>query len=181
MRQFLSLLTAILLTVAAAAQAPGNMQAPPSIGRIYGKVTDSTGKAVRDASVMLLQNRFDTTTKKNKEVLLRGITTGTNGEFNMEDLPVLGELRLTITAVGFSSYDESMSFMPKPGAAQADGSAAQGKPQGMPAAGGFPVGGMPNFEKDLGKITLKADAEQLGVVTVTANTTRMRLDIDKKV
>ncbi|MET0243438.1 MAG: TonB dependent receptor, partial [Flavitalea sp.] len=177
MRQLLTLLTAILLTVTAAAQAPGNMQAPPSIGRIYGKVTDSTGKAVRDASVMLLQNRFDTTAKKNKEVLLRGITTGANGEFNMEDLPVVGELRLTITAVGYASYDENTSFMPKPGTAPAGGTS----PQRAPAGGGFPGGGMPNFEKDLGKITLKADAEQLGVVTVTANTTRMRLDIDKKV
>jgi outer membrane receptor protein involved in Fe transport len=38
-----------------------------------------------------------------------------------------------------------------------------------------------NFEKDLGKITLKTDVQQLSGVVVTASSSRLRMDIDKKV
>src|SRR5258705_12994779 len=80
-----------------AAQFPGAAsgkqgQQAPSIGHIYGKVTDSTGASVNGSSVLLLQSRLDTATKKRKEVLLNGITTKANGEFSFNDLPVLGQL-----------------------------------------------------------------------------------------
>jgi hypothetical protein len=66
---FLSIV--ILLSFSLFAQVPGNMpangtirQAPPSIGHIYGKLVDSAGKAVGDASVLILQTKVDTATKK---------------------------------------------------------------------------------------------------------------------
>ena len=46
----------------------------PSIGHIYGKVIDSIGKPLPEASVILLQNKFDSSTKKTKQVLFKGAT-----------------------------------------------------------------------------------------------------------
>ena len=50
------------------AQMPGmGGKAMPNLGRVYGKLVDSTGKSIGDASVMLLQNKFDSTLKKIKK------------------------------------------------------------------------------------------------------------------
>jgi outer membrane receptor protein involved in Fe transport len=128
-----------------------NRQMPPAIGRLFGKIVDSTGKGIQDASVLLLQNRFDTATKKAKEVLLRGVSTQANGDFNMEDLPVAGEFRLSITATGFKAQDQKVKFAP------------------------------PAFDKDMGKISLQNDVQQLTAVVVTSGGPRLKMDIDKKV
>ena len=70
------------------AQAPGPKVPPPSIGRAYGKITDSTGLPVGQATALVMKSNYDTATKKKKPVLLKGIDTKANGEFNFEDLPV---------------------------------------------------------------------------------------------
>ncbi len=50
------------------AQMPGmGGKAMPNLGRIYGKLVDSTGKAIGDASVILLQNKYDSTLKRIKK------------------------------------------------------------------------------------------------------------------
>ena len=54
-------------TPAAAKKAPAAL----NMGHIYGKVLDADGKPIAEASVVLLQSKFDTATKKNKEVLLK--------------------------------------------------------------------------------------------------------------
>ena len=41
----------------AAGMGGGAQRQAPSIGRVYGKLVDSTGKGVSDASVLLLQSR----------------------------------------------------------------------------------------------------------------------------
>ncbi|HEX8675828.1 MAG TPA: carboxypeptidase-like regulatory domain-containing protein [Segetibacter sp.] len=130
-------------------------QPTPNVGRIYGKLVDSSGKAISDASVMLLHIRFNGTNKKMKEVLLKGIGTKANGEFEFEELPVMGTLKLKISATGYKAIEQPVSFM----AGNKPGNASQTPPAGM---------GMPSFEKDLGKITLLADIKQLETVTVTS-------------
>ncbi len=60
------------------------------------KITDSSGKSINGASVILMQQKFDSATKKKKDVLLKAMTTKANGEFNLEDLPVMGALTLKI-------------------------------------------------------------------------------------
>jgi ferric enterobactin receptor len=155
-----------------AASAKGAQQAP-SIGVVYGKLVDSAGKPIPDASVVLLQGKMDTVTKKRKEVLLKGMTTKANGEFSFNELPLFGGLKLKVSATGYTPYETAVAFQMK-----------------APAAGGAqrPGGGMPdmsamaaNFEKDLGKIELRTDVKQLQDVTVTATSGRLRMDIDKKV
>lgn len=128
-----------------------------SIGHVYGKITDSAGKPLSDVSVVLLQSRQDAATKKSKDVLLRGATTKNNGEFNFEELPVAGPLKLKISMSGYKSIEQTISFASPAG------------------------GGAPSFDKDLGKIKLSTEITQLANVTVTANKPLVRLDADKKI
>lgn len=178
MKKILFAFIALLITTALFAQFPGGMPAggkgtmpAMNIGHIYGKLIDSTGKPLTDASVILLQNKFDTATKKSKEVLLKAVTTKASGEFSFEELPLMGMLKLKISAIGFKTYETQLSFMPKmePGA----------KPSGDPSQAMTAM--MSNAEKDLGKIKLAEEAGMLKNVTVTSSVSSLKLDIDKKV
>ncbi|MEO5999150.1 MAG: outer membrane beta-barrel protein [Chitinophagaceae bacterium] len=177
MKKILLILVVVLSCLAIQAQyAVGNpsngggRQAAAAIGHVYGKIVDNAGKAVSDASVILLQSRMDTVSKKMKDILLKGTATKNNGEFSLEELPVTGSLKLKISAVGFSPIEQTISFMPSSAGATAP------KAPGAPGAAR-----MPNFEKDLGNIKMAPDATQLQTVTVSATKPLMRLDIDKKV
>lgn len=101
------------------------------------------------------------------------MTTKANGEFSFNELPMFGGLKLKVSATGYTPYETAVAFQMK-----------------APAGGGAqrPGGGMPdmsamanNFERDLGKIELKTDVKQLQDVTVSATSSRLRMDIDKKV
>jgi ferric enterobactin receptor len=177
MKQFLLLISILTLSVTLSAQfpaMPGGGKQAPSIGRIYGKLVDSTGKPVADATVILLQPKMDSTTKKWKDVMLKGVTTQANGDFNIEELPIFGQLKLNVSAVGYKPYSQTVAFQIK---MPAGGAAPKTNPDQMPDLSAIAA----NFERDLGKITLKADAQQLAAVTVTGSTPKLRMDIDKKV
>ena len=161
------------------AQAPGKpgaapggaRQAPPAIGRAYGKVTDSTGQPIQ-ATAIVLKATVDPTTKKKKLVLLKGMDTKANGEFNFEDLPIVAPLVVRVSATGYKTRDVSFSIMP----AQA---AAAPAPAGQ--NNNNPLGNLPSFEKDLGIVKLNLDVTQLQAATVTGKTPPMKLELDKKV
>ena len=151
-------------------------QQAPNMGHIYGKVTDSSGASINGASVLLLQSKFDTATKKRKEVLLKGITTKSNGEFSFSDLPMFGQLKLKISVTGYKAIEQTVAFqmkmdanMPKPNSSDPS--------QAMAAMSSM----MNAFDKDLGNIKLDVDTKQLRGVTVVASKPSMKLDIDKKV
>ncbi len=174
MKKFLLIVTVAFLGLGLKAQFPGGgmpgggRSSAPSIGHLYGKIVDNNGKAISDASVILLQSKMDTASKKMKDILLKGTATKNNGQFSLEELPVMGALKLKISAVGFAAFEQTISFMPSAAAGASKGAAA-------------PAGQMPNFEKDLGNLKLTSDATQLQEVTVSASKPLMRLDIDKKV
>lgn len=181
MKKILSVLVLVLglITVQAQFPAGGNgkpAQQIPNMGHVYGKITDSTGAAISGASVLLLQNKFDTVSKKRKEVLLKGITTKANGEFSFSELPMFGPLKLKISATGFKPVEQTVAFQMKMDAGGA-------KPTGNdPAQAMSAITNMANaFDKDLGNLKLEVDVKQLQNVTVVASKPAMRMDIDKKV
>ena len=171
----------ILMALSVAAQFPvagnGKQAQAPAMGHIYGKATDSTGASINGASVILLQSRFDTATKKRKEVLLSGISTKSNGEFSFSDLPIFGQLKLKISATGYKSFEQTVSFQMKMDAGLYAKTTGNDPSQAMAAMSSM----MNAFDKDLGNIKLTADAKQLQNVSVTASKPFMKLDIDKKV
>lgn len=183
MRQIIFILASSLFFVfAAAAQAPapgakppakGAQAGPPTLGRAFGKVADSTGKPLEQASVLLLKAGYDPATKKKKLVLVKGMDTKASGEFNFEDLPIVGQLVLRVSASGYKSQDITFMVM------------TPAKPAAAPVPGGAqssnPFGNMPSFEKDLGTIMLANDVKEMSAVTVTATPPAMRLELDKKV
>jgi outer membrane receptor protein involved in Fe transport len=140
---------------------------PPSIGRVFGKVTDSTGIPLQVTAIILKQIT-DSATKKKKSILLKGMDTKANGEFNFEDIQIYTQLVLRISAEGYKTKD--VSFM----IAQTGGGAAG---SGNPMSGG----NMPSFEKDLGSVVLVPAVKEMAAVTVSAQAPSMKLELDKKV
>jgi len=173
MRSLITIAVLLLSGLYSVAQMPAGMPAggPPNMGHVFGKITDAAGKPVAGASVMLMQQKFDSASKKMKDLLLKAMITKSNGEFNFEELPVMGKLTLKVTSTGFTPYQAPVSFMPKmdkPGTA----------PAGPPS---MPGGAMPSFDKDLGNIALENDSKDLQNVTITAVTQSIKLSADKKI
>ncbi len=165
MKKPVLLLSLVLLSLMAFSQPgggrPGGGQMPT--GRFYGKVVEAkSGKPIEYASVQLIQNKMDTATKKRKETIVSGMLTKANGEFSLENVPVMGQSKLRITVVGFKSYEQAVSFDFKPGG---DMSAMLGA-----------------LDKDLGNVKIEFEEKLLENVTVTAaSNPGLRLGIDRKV
>lgn len=159
MFRFFNFLLIVLYPLLSLAQMPQGIQGRNlNVGRIYGKVIDnSTGKGLEFATVRLMTTKFDTVSKTPKQNLVTGQITQSNGEFNLEQIPVFGKLTLIISAIGYQTYEQSIAF-DKP---------TQGK--------------MPVFEKDLGNIRLKPDSVLLKEVVVDGSEPLVKMAIDKKV
>jgi len=125
-----------------------------STGHLYGKITDADGKPVEGASVLLLHQQMDTATKKMKMLLVTGVMSKNNGDFDFTSVPVMGKLQLRISNSGYKTLQQDVSF--KPGT-------------------GF------SFDKDLGNLKLETDAKVLTGVTIVGSAPALKMDIDKKV
>jgi outer membrane receptor protein involved in Fe transport len=115
MQKIYLFITLFFLSMTVRAQAPAGARMPAGMGmngHVYGKVVDPEGKPISYASVIVLQNIMDSATKKPKEKLLKGDLTKGSGEFNLEDLPARGPLKLRITATGYKNYEKAVSFPP---------------------------------------------------------------------
>ena len=143
-----------------------------NIGHFYGKLVNSkTNKGIEAVTVQITGNKFDTSSKKMKEVILNALITKANGDFSFDNLPVFGNFKLKISAIGYKATEKPLSFgikMPQGGGGNAGG-------------GGFQqIMGM--ADKDLGNIKLEEDATDLGNVTVTASSRpQFELGIDRKI
>lgn len=159
---------------------PGGMRpgvgnaAQMNIGRFYGKVVDdATGEPLAYASVQLLGMQFDTVTRKMQEKIIAGQLTRDNGEFSLENLPVMGEYTLKISYLSYASFEKKISFGlggGKPGGARPNGGAGRD----MSAMAGA-------VDKDLGNIKLAASSQLLKEVEVRGEASQVVLAMDKKV
>ena len=170
----------------------------PAIGHFYGKVVDAkSNKGMDGASVQLIQTKYDPATHKQKDSVIGGMITSRKGDFSLENLPIFGNFRLKITAIGYTTYEQKVAFDLKGlrGAAGGAGGGNQGaNPGGTPGAGG---GGGDNgdnsqamsralqalnaVDKDLGNIKLSEDAQNLEQVTVTASKPLITMGVDRKI
>ena len=150
------LLAALMfITAQTYAQYPKAMApAVKNSGHLYGKITDADGKPVEGASVLLLHQQMDSATKKMKMILVSGMNSKSNGDFDFTGVPVMGKLQLRASNSGYKTLVQDVSF--KPGS-------------------GF------SFDKDLGNLKLETDAKVLTGVTVVGSAPALKMDIDKKV
>lgn len=164
MKKIAVLITILLGAAGAFAQVPPAGMKPPAgniSGRVFGKLTDTDGKGIGEATVLLMENKMDSATKKTKQLLYKSALTQANGDFSFEDVSLMGRYTLKISSVGYKAYEQSISFFTKPAA----GAAMQ----------------PPSTEKDLGKIKLATDAKELQSVTVVSSTPTIKLNADKKI
>ena len=177
MKKIFTFLLGLCVTVSGFSQMPGGGARPGggrgqglSIGHFYGKIVDKkTSKGIGAASVQLLLSRFDTATKAMKEMAVAGMLTKGNGDFSLENLPVMGKYRLLISAIGFKPIDQQVAFDVRP-----------------PGGGGMNQGGgmeqsLAALDKDLGNIKMEEDAQVLEGVTVSSTKPLFQMGIDRKV
>lgn len=137
-----------------------------NLGHFYGKIVETTsGKPVEAASVQLIQNKFDSVSKKRKDVIVSGMLTTKKGEFSLENLNIMASYKLKITAIGFKPIEQKVNFELNMGAAR------NGDFSSM----------LSGVDKDLGNIKLETDALQLQNVTVSASKPLLEMKIDRKV
>ena len=164
---FLSLFQVVTLSAQPPAGMNRNSNSRPSFnGNFYGRVLEATtGKAIEFASIQLLQNKFDSLTKKRKEVVIAGMLTNAKGEFRLENIPVFGQYKLKIDVIGYKSIEQTIGFDVK-----------------MPTGNNSDMGALlAALDKDLGNIKIDIAEKTLENVTVNAGTTGLKLGIDRKV
>lgn len=133
-----------------------------NMGRFYGRIIDNnTRKGVDAASVQLVQNRFDTATKKRKDVVISGQLTKSNGDFSLESLPIMGQFKLRISAIGYVTLEQPVKF--------------------DISFGGDMSQMMNKVDKDLGDIKLQVDSKQLEEVKVVGTKPFMQMGVDRRI
>ena len=136
-----------------------------NIGHFYGRIVDAaTNKGVEAVSIQLITSRMDTVTKKPKDVVIGGMLTSKNGEFSLDNLPVFGQYRLKVTAIGYKELEQKVAFK-----------------MNRPAAGGDMSQALNGVDVDLGNIKVEVDSKVLESVTVSASKPLMSMGIDRKI
>ncbi|RYZ21731.1 MAG: TonB-dependent receptor [Chitinophagaceae bacterium] len=131
-------------------------------GRFYGRVVDAANKGVEAASVVLVTMKMDSTTKQRKEMVVGGQLTAANGDFSIENVPLMGQYTLRITGIGYSTFEQKVQFQ---------------RPQGS----NDPNAMLNAIDKDLGNLKLTINQQELSNVTVTAQRPQLTMGIDRKV
>lgn len=165
-----SLVSMLLLNISIAQIPNGNRSQRMNIGHLYGKVLDNkTKKGFGGATVQLIGSRLDTATKKMKESVLAITLTEDNGDFNLEQVPVMGKMKLRITSIGYKDYEQPISFDIKLQNGNKDNQDRMQQMIGM-------------VDKDLGNILLEPTDVTLGNVTVTSTAKPFfEMGVDRKV
>jgi outer membrane receptor protein involved in Fe transport len=133
-------------------------------GRFYGRIIDEkTDKGIDAASVQLIRSKFDSASKTRRDSVISGMLTRKSGDFSLENLPVMGRYRLLVTAIGYKSSEQPVSF-------NLNFSPGQDMSQAMSA-----------IDKDLGNIKLAVDTQMLASVIVSADKPMMQMGIDRKI
>ena len=187
MKKLFYLLVIIILSIPSQAQAQpptgnqGGARPNMNIGRLYGKVVDENGRGIGYATVQLYGTRFDTASRSMKEALIDGQISEDNGDFSLENLPVMGEFTLKISFLGYAELEQEVSFgVPGPGQGGRPGGE---RPQTAPPPGnrGNMAAMASKFDKDLGNITLSAASQMLQEVVVEGERAGTTLALDRKV
>ena len=173
MKKFIALVSITLLglTEPTLAQMPmgpgaGRMGGQMPTGHFYGRVVDPSNKGVEAASVTLVTSRMDTGTKAMKEVVVGGMLTDKNGNFSIDNVPLMGKYQIKISGIGFLTIQKPVAFE---------------MPNRNSMAGGDMTAMIGAIDRDLGNIKVEVDEKTLGNVTITASRPTLSMGIDRKI
>ncbi|HZH95668.1 MAG TPA: TonB-dependent receptor, partial [Flavisolibacter sp.] len=173
MKKFIALVSITLLglTEPTLAQMPmgpgaGRMGGQMPTGHFYGRVVDPSNKGVEAASVTLVTSRMDTGTKAMKEVVVGGMLTDRNGNFSIDNVPLMGKYQIKISGIGFLTIQKPVAFE---------------MPNRNSMAGGDMTAMIGAIDRDLGNIKVEVDEKTLGNVTITASRPTLSMGIDRKI
>jgi outer membrane receptor protein involved in Fe transport len=174
----------LAFTLNLSAQQPGGRAGnftSMNAGHIYGKVVDAkTNRGLDGASLQLIGNRFDSVNRKMVQYTLRAGITQPNGDFDFDQLPVMGNLTLRVTAIGYKDATQTINF--GFGGGRRGGANGGNAPQ---QSTGDPSSAMQNMmnmiDRDLGNIKLEPAETTLENVTVTSVKQLFEMGVDRKV
>lgn len=133
-------------------------------GHFYGKIVDANKKGIEGVTLQIKGTKFDPVTKKSSEIILGTMLTAPNGDFSFENLPVMGNFKLTISSIGYKKLEKQLNFGIKMGGGQSM--------QEMMAL----------VDKDLGNIKLEESPTDLQSVTVSSSAKpQFEMGIDRKI
>jgi outer membrane receptor protein involved in Fe transport len=166
-------------------------------GRFFGKIVDAaSGKPVEAGTLQLVASKFNMAQRRMVDTVLTGQLTPANGNFSLENIPVMGDYKLRISAIGYKPFEQKISFLSaeqqekltkaiaEMRQQQASGGAGKGAPNMMEVMKGV-FGNDRNAlmnmgDKDLGNIKLEMNATELDNVVVTGTKPMMQLGIDRR-
>ena len=169
MKNIFILLSFLLIQMNTYAQIPASVAARAgganmNQGHFYGKIIDANKKGIEGVTLQIKGSKFDPITKKTSEAILGTMLTAANGDFSFENLPVMGNFKLSISSVGYKKLEKQLSFGIKMGGGQSM--------QEMMAL----------VDKDLGNIKLEESPNDLQSVTVTSTAKpQFEMGIDRKI
>ena len=133
-------------------------------GHFYGKIVDANKKGIDGVTLQIKGTKFDPATKKTSEVILGTMLTSSNGDFSFENLPLMGNFKLSISCIGYKKLEKQLNFGIKMGGGQSM--------QEMMAL----------VDKDLGNIKLEESPTDLQSVTVNSTARpQFEMGIDRKI
>jgi len=172
MHKFFIVLISFVISYVSVAQRPdgfngqGRIGGPQSSGAMYGKlIEESSSKPIAYASVQLIQNKYDSASKKRKDVVIAGMLSEPNGDFRLEKIPAIGQFKLKVSIIGYKPFEQTVSF---------DLKRPEGNIADMTAMADL-------LDKDLGNIKINVEEKVLENVTITSERPGLQLDIDRKV
>ncbi len=167
MKTTITFFLVLLVQISSFAQMPGGARSGAgnmNMGHFYGKVVDANKKGIDGATVQLKTSKFDAATKKTTDVITGTMLSAANGDFSFENLGLMGNYKLVITAIGYKKYEKAVSF----GIKMTPGQNMQDM--------------MALVDKDLGNIKLEENPNELASVTVTSTAKpQFEMGIDRKV
>ncbi len=167
-------------------------------GRFFGKIVDAaTGKPVEAGTLQLVASKFNMAKRKMMDTVLTGQLTPANGDFSLENIPIMGEYKLRISAIGYKPYEQKVSFLSADQQEKLNKAIAEMRQQ--QASGATSAKSGPNMaevmkgifgsdrsalmsmgDKDLGNIKMEMNATELANVVVTGTKPMMQLGIDRR-
>ncbi|MBK9176164.1 MAG: outer membrane beta-barrel protein [Flavobacteriales bacterium] len=144
--RFLLLLAFLLTGLSLFAQRPSGMRpsGAPAIGRIYGRVVDGGTRKGAEFTTVAIRMAYN-------DSIVGGTISSNSGEFNVEKIPVGPPLKVTVSFIGFRSWEKQVQLSRE------------------------------RMELDLGNITLAPDAELLKEVEVVGERATMTMQVDRRV